>query len=111
MTKKLEWLLPIFGIAFAIIYAPVMDHNWALATYHPKLGVWDWGVAPSRDGPAMYWYGFVLTSFFGALAVTVVAALLPANVTARIPWPSLTWLLPLCSMIYIFYILTPYFTK
>ena len=72
---KIERLFPIFGIAFALIYAPTMNNNWALATYHPRPGVWDWGVAPATNGPAMYWYGFVFTALLGAVVVTAIAAL------------------------------------
>jgi hypothetical protein len=111
---KIERLFPIFGIAFALIYMPSMNLNWAFATYHPKQGIWQWGVAPpipGEGGPAMYWYGFVMTSFVGALAVTVAAALVPEKITARLPWPTLTWLLPLCAMFYFGWVLLPYFTK
>ena len=36
---KVERLFPLFGIAFALIYAPVMNNNWSLATYQPKQGI------------------------------------------------------------------------
>jgi hypothetical protein len=108
---KIERLFPVFGIAFAVIYAFVLYYNWALVTYHPKLGIWELGVAPSRDGPAMYWYGFVLSSAVGALVVTAVAALIPENVRDRVSWPNLTWLVPLCSMVFFLWLLMPYFTK
>jgi len=29
----------------------------------------------------------------------------------RMPWRSLTWLVPICSIIYIAYVLLPYATK
>jgi hypothetical protein len=110
--KKLAELLPIFGIAFALIYAPTMDRNWALATYQPKQGIWQFGVHPGLEGgPAMYWYGFVMTAFLGALAVTIIAALIPERMLARVPWPSLAWILPICSVLYMGYVLLPYATK
>ena len=109
--SKLGWLFAIFGIAFAVIYAPTMNYNLALATYHPKLGVWDWGVAASKDGPAMYWYGFVMTAGLGAFAVTIIAALIPERILTRLALPALTWIVPLGAMIYFGYVLTPYFTK
>ena len=62
---KFERLFPVFGAAFAVIYAVVLDYNWALFTYHPKLGIWDAGAAAPKDGPAMYWYG-VVTAALGA---------------------------------------------
>ena len=59
----------------------------------------------------MYWYGFILTAALGALVVTAIAALIPDNLMDRVPWRSLTWLVPLCSIIYIGSVLLPYATK
>ncbi len=108
---RIERLFPVFGIAFAVIYAFVLYNNWALATYHPRPGTWEWGVAPPKDGPAMYWYGFVLTSALGALVVTIAAALIPERLRDRMPLPTLTWLIPLCAMIFFGWVLVPYVTK
>jgi hypothetical protein len=112
MTKT-ERLAAIFAIVFAIIYAPTMDYNWTAATYHPIQGIWQFGRAAPLGGgsPAMYWYGFVITAAVGAAAVTALASLIPDNLMDRIPWRSLTWLVPICSIIYIAYVLLPYATK
>jgi hypothetical protein len=107
---KLARLFPFFGAAFAVIDAVVLDRNWALVTYHPKLGVWDWTAVPPRDGPAMYWYGVVATSFLAALAVTAVVALVPEEQTKKL-WPGFTWLLPVGSIAYLVWLLLPYYTK
>ena len=110
---KVERLAAIFAIAFAVIYAPTMDFNWTLATYHPIQDIWQFGRAPPLGGgsPAMYWYGFVITAALGAGVVTTIAAFIPDNVMERVPWRSLTWLVPLCAIIYIGYVLLPYATK
>jgi hypothetical protein len=112
MTKA-ERLAAIFAIAFAIIYAPTMDNNWTAATYHPIQGIWQLGFARPLSGgsPAMYWYGFVITAAIGAAIVTAIAAVLPASLTERVPWRSLSWLVPVLSIIYIAYVLLPYATK
>jgi hypothetical protein len=112
MTKT-ERLAAIFAVAFAIIYAPTMDNNWTMATYHPIQGIWQLGRAPPLSGgsPAMYWYGFVLTAALGAAIVTALAALIPARLQDRVPWHSLTWIVALCSIAYIAYVLVPYATK
>jgi hypothetical protein len=108
-----ERLAAIFAIAFAIIYAPTMDRGWALVTYHPIQGIWQWGQAPSLGGgsPAMYWYGFVLTAALGALVVTALAALIPGKLFERVPLRSFGWAVPIVSIVYIGYILMPYATK
>ncbi len=87
--------------------------NWTLATYHPIQGIWQLGRAPPLGGgsPAMYWYGFVITAALGALAVTAITALVPDKLMDRMPWRSLTWLAPLCAIVYIGYVLLPYATK
>ena len=48
---KVERLAAIFGIAFAVIYAPTMDYNWTFATYHPIQGFGSW-VAPRPSAEA-----------------------------------------------------------
>jgi hypothetical protein len=112
MTKA-ERLAGVFAIAFAIIYAPTMDLNWTAATYHPIQGVWQLGKAAPLGGgsPAMYWYGFVVTAALGALVVTGLAALVPDKIMARVPWSTATWVVTLCSIAYIGYVLLPYATK
>ncbi len=92
MTKA-ERLAAIFGIAFAIIYAPTMDYNWTLATYRRIQGIWQMGRAPSLGGgaPAMYWYGFVVTSALGAAAVTGLAALLHGHSAGKDPDVAGAW--------------------
>jgi hypothetical protein len=68
--------------------------------------------APRRGGAGhVYWYGFVFTSALGALVVTAVAAFIPDKLMARVPWRTLAWLVPLCSILYIAYVLLPYATK
>jgi hypothetical protein len=110
---KVERLAAVFAIAFAVIYAPTMDYNGTLATYHPIQGISQWGrAAPLAGGsPAMYWYGFVFTSAIGAAVVTALASLIPDNRMERVPWRSLTWIVPICAILYITYVLLPYATK
>jgi hypothetical protein len=112
MTKA-ERLAAVFGVVFAAIYAPTMDYNWTLATYHPIQGIWQLGRAPPLGGgsPAMYWYGFVFTAALGAGVVTSIAALIPDKLMDRVPWRSLTWIIPLFAIIYCGYVLLPYATK
>jgi hypothetical protein len=112
MTKT-ERLAAIFAVVFALIYAPTMDYNWTAATYHPIQGIWQFGRAAPLGGgsPAMYWYGFMITAALGAAAVTAIAAFVPDHLLDRVPWRSLTWLVPICAIIYIAYVLLPYATK
>ncbi len=106
---KVERLFPIFGVIFAIVYAYAVYKDIAIVTYHPKLGVWDVGHTPSRNGPAMYWYGFVLFAFVVAVPLAALCALIPEK-TLEKAW-SLTWLVPLLAMASFVWLLLPYYTK
>jgi hypothetical protein len=110
---RVERLAAIFAVAFAVIYAPTMDFNWTAATYHPIQGIWQFGRAAPLGGgsPAMYWYGLIITAALGAAALTLVASFLPDSLTERVPWRSLVWLVPICAIVYIAYVLLPYATK
>jgi hypothetical protein len=104
---KLARLFPVFSAAFAVIYAPALYYNWALMTYQPALNEWDFGPV-TKVGPPMYWYGIVATSLIGACIVTLIAAVLPESLARRI-WSGLTWLLPTAALLFILFILRPYF--
>jgi hypothetical protein len=81
-----------------VIYALSVQFNWALFSYFPILGKLRFGlVAASRDtGPAMYWYGWIATSALGAIAVCVVALMLPRM--GEKLWPTLSWAVPVMAM-------------
>jgi hypothetical protein len=99
-------ILPIFSAAFAVIYAIAVEANLAVITYHPKTGEWGWLAQPPGDGPAMYWYGWLITALTGALAVCAVA--LP--LTRRRPPPAwIGWAVPLAVMIAFLYFLRSFF--
>ena len=70
---KLEKVFPVFAASFAVIYLLAVEQNWALFTYHPKLGEWDWLAQPARSGPPMYWYGWLVTSTLGATLVSLLS--------------------------------------
>lgn len=91
-------VFPIFSVAFAVIYALSVQYNWALFTYFPILEQIRLG-APSatRDtGPAMYWYGWLLTSALGSIAVCLVALILPLK--GEKLWQTLCWAVPVVAM-------------
>jgi hypothetical protein len=113
-VTRIETLFPVFGAVFSLIYAVVLDYNWALATYFPKQGFWQWGAAPpipGEGGPAMYWYGVVMTTALASLVVTAAVALLPEKWRAQASLPSLTWVLPLCAFAFLGWLLTGYYTR
>lgn len=101
---------PVFGIAFALIYVTSVQYNLAIITYHPQLGQWGWLVEAPREGPAMYWYGWLITSALGAGAVAALSLLLPAKAIERTV-AVLVWLVPIAMMAEILYIIRGYFLR
>lgn len=101
-------VLPVFSTAFAAIYVVALYFNLALFTYHPAINAWDWLVTPPRAGPTMYWYGLLATSTIGAAIVAAIASVTPESVRAR-TWSGFAWLVPLCAMAVVLFILRGYF--
>jgi hypothetical protein len=99
-----------FGVVFAIAYVIAVDGNYALFTYHPAIGEFGAGVQKGRDGPAMYWYGWMATSGIVASAAAALAAVLPESATRRL-WPGLTWLVALVAMAVLAWDLRQFFLK
>jgi hypothetical protein len=105
---NLEKAFPIFAAAFATIYLLAVAENWALFTYHPKLGEWDWLVQPARSGPPMYWYGWLATSALGSTAVS----LLSWPFVQRRPTPLwLGWVVPLGVIVAFVYFFRDFFVR
>jgi hypothetical protein len=66
-----------FGIAFATLYTVFERLNWPLFTYHPVLGVLDFGRQSTGTGPPMFWYGWIVLSALSAFVVGSIATLVP----------------------------------
>jgi hypothetical protein len=102
--------LPVFSIAFALIYIASVEYNLALITYHPQIGRWGVLAEAPKEGPAMYWYGWLLTSALGAGAIAALSLALPARPFERV-WSILVWVAPLAMIAVIAYILRGYFLR
>lgn len=106
-----------FGTAFAVFYVVALKLDLALFTVYPSLGLVVLGTHRARDvvdpalgflAPAMYWYGWAASAACGALAVGLLAALLPEGSTRRI-WPGRLWVAPLFAMVACVYLTMPWF--
>ena len=98
--------LPIFAAAFAVIYVLSVEANWALVTYHPRLGEWEWLARPAKSGPPMRWYGWLATSFLGASAISLLALPLTRRWSPPL-W--LGWAVPLAVMVLFVYLMRSFF--
>ena len=103
-------VFPVFSIAFAVIYIASVQYNLALFTYHPEPGLWGPLVQAPKQGPAMYWYGWLATSALGAAALAALALALPAKPLERAA-SVLVWLVPIVMIGVISYILRGYFLR
>ena len=100
----------VFAVVFAVVYAIAVEKNYALFTYHPALGEWGAGVEKPKDGPAMYWYGWLATSGIVAALAGLVASLLPEGVARRV-WSGWSWIVPIGVMLAFCYFLREFFLR
>ncbi len=109
----MRWMraLPVFSIAFPLIYLVTMYFNLPVFTYVPKVGAFHWLLfpPPAAQGPGMFYYGWLLTAGISAGVIALAASYAPAKSTARLP-PLLTWAVPVCVIVALLYILSPWFT-
>lgn len=105
---SMEKVFPIFAAAFAVIYVLAVEGNWALFTYHPKIGEWGWFAQPVKTGPPMYWYGWLATSALGATATSLLTWPLVSRWSAQF-W--LGWAVPLAVMFIFVYLFRGFFLR
>jgi hypothetical protein len=92
----------VFAIAFAVVYPIVYivatEVNLAAFTYHSAIGEFGLGPNKPRNGPAMYWFGWMTTSAVVAAVIATIVAYLPDNLTRKLPAAS-AWAVPLLAMV------------
>jgi hypothetical protein len=103
--------LPIFSIAFPVLYEPTMYFNWPVLTYVPQVRAFHAFryMPPAAQGPGMFYYGWLLTAGIAAGLIALVLSLAPARMTARVP-ANLTWVAPLVVLVMLIDILSVWFT-
>jgi hypothetical protein len=99
----------VFGICFGIFYVVCDMAALPMFTYHPGTGRVDLGFVPARrdEGPAMYWYGWVVASALGASILGLAAAMLPEKIAGKIPL-ALSWIVPVALLPVLIYSLKFY---
>jgi hypothetical protein len=99
----------VFAASFALIYVFAEQFNWALFTYHPRLGIFEWLTKLSKgptSGPAMHWFGWIGTATVGATLLTVASQYVPQS--RQVPlWVG--WAVPLAVMISFLYFMRHFF--
>jgi hypothetical protein len=100
----------VFAAAYAILYVVAIEYNLALFTYHPALEQFVFLVEKPKEGPAMYWYGWIATSTLGALAIAALVSFVPAGWNRRV-WSGWSWAIPAATMLFVAYMLRGYFMR
>lgn len=100
----------VFAVVFAVVYVVCVEKNYALFTYHPALAEFGAGVQAPREGPAMYWYGWLATSTLAAVLAGTLASALPARLVGRL-WPGFAWTVPVAAMAIFCYLLRNFFLR
>lgn len=100
----------VFGIVFAVAYVIAVEMNYALFTYHPAINTFGAGVQEGKDGPAMYWYGWLATSGIAAFVAGALASFLPESLTRWLK-PGWTWVVAVVVMAAFVWILRNYFLR
>ena len=77
MIMTLDRAFPVFSVAFAVLYLLATYFNLALITYHPAIEELSFLARPAKAGPAMYWYGWIMTTAIGAAVAGAVATFVP----------------------------------
>ena len=108
--RSLPSLAIVFVVAYSVIYLLAVWNNYALFTYHPALNEIGMGVEKPRDGPAMYWYGWMSTAALGAFGACLIAWLIPPRVMQRL-WPGWTWVVPIIVLLLFVYLNRNYFLR
>jgi hypothetical protein len=104
-------VLPIFSIAFCVLYLLAMYFNWPVFTYAPRLREFfplRFALA-AKQGPGMYYYGWLVTAGVGAAAIGIAVAYVEEKSGRRVP-ASLTWIVPPVVALVLIYILRGWFT-
>ena len=97
-SRKFGTFAIAFAVAYPIIYIVATEVNLAAFTYHSALGEFGLGPNKARNGPAMYWFGWMTTSAIGALIIATIMAYLPDSLTRKVP-ATLAWAVPLAAMV------------
>jgi phosphoglycerol transferase MdoB-like AlkP superfamily enzyme len=109
-TRSFAAFGTVFAVVYAVAYVVAVENNYALFTYHPALEEFGFLVERPKDGPAMYWYGWMATAGIIAFAAAAVASLIPERAAEGL-WSGLAWAVPVAMMVVFSYLLSGFFMR
>lgn len=86
----------IFSSSFSTTYLLADMYKVPVFSYYPATSkmTLGWSASTMDDGPAMYWYGWLLSSLIVAFTLSWLATLLPKKFARKIP-VSIAWTVPI----------------
>jgi hypothetical protein len=99
---------PVFSAVFALSYLAVTYFNLALITYFPTQGELHFLVQRAKEGPSMFWYGWIMTAGLGAVALSAISLAVPDRVAARVS-PVWIGVIAVAVMLVFIYLLRGWF--
>jgi hypothetical protein len=111
-SAKVGTFAIVFSLTAPIIYVVCEMFGLPLFTYHPATNRVDFGWAAGRsgEGPAMYWYGWVVSMLIASTILGWAATFLPERAIRALPL-ALIWLLPIVVLIPLIWGLKPFWEK
>ena len=105
---KVYRAFPVFSGVFPVLYLAVTYFNLALITYFPTQAELHLLVQRAKEGPSMFWYGWILTAASGALMLSAISLAVPERIVARV-WAGWTGVIAVCVMLVFVYLLRGWF--
>jgi hypothetical protein len=86
----------VFSASFSTSYLLADMYKLPVFSYYPATSkiTLGWSASNMDDGPAMYWYGWLLSSLIVAFILSWMATLLPEKFAQKIPL-SIAWTVPI----------------
>ena len=111
-SAKFKAFATVFSISGPVVYCIIQYFNYPLVTFWPATNRLVWGFEGPRagEGPNMLWYGWTLSTILIAAVLGLIAMMLPARITNKIPL-SLLWILPVLAIPYVIYSLMPWWVQ
>ena len=93
MLHRQRTFAAVFSASFSLSYLLVDIYKLPFLSYFPATHqiVLGWTPSTPEDGPAMYWYGWIVSSALIALSLSLLSRMLPESLLRWIP-VSIAWI-------------------
>jgi hypothetical protein len=94
LRQRNFWI--IFSCSFSTTYLLANIYKLPLFSYYPATSkvTFGWSTSTMDDGPAMYWYGWLLSALIVAFTLSWLTSFLPNKLAQKMPL-SIAWTVPI----------------